>query len=119
MEREYLGHSVIKSGVRYAKQTCVRASADSDGETTVQPTPVRPRKPVFYVDVPTLIVSIAVGYPLGVAATSALTGQGALGGIIGIFVTMLGFGFIRRRGHARSERGGGFGGVRADPEKWS
>lgn len=75
------------------------------GGATGQPTPIAGRKPVFHVDVPTLVLSIVVGYPLGVVATTALTGQGALGGIVGIFTTMLIFGFIRRRMQIRVERG--------------
>lgn len=67
--------------------------------------PAIQRGPWFYVDVPTLILSMAVGYPLGVWVTTALTGQGALGGIVGIFATMLVFGFIRRRMQVRSKRG--------------
>ena len=41
-----------------------------------QPTPAPRRHPWFYVDIPTLILSVAAGYPLGVLATAALTGQG-------------------------------------------
>lgn len=70
-----------------------------------RPPPGVRRNPWFYVDILTLMLSIAVGYPLGMLVTTALTGQGALGGVVGIFVTMLVFGFIHRRIQLRGERG--------------
>ena len=70
-----------------------------------RPPPGVRRKAWFHVDIPTIILSIMVGYPLGMVVTTALTGQGALGGIVGVFVTILVFGFIRRRIQVRGERG--------------
>lgn len=63
------------------------------------------REPVFYIDIPTIILAGLVGFPLGGALADALTGQPGLGGIVGFFVMMLVFGYFRRRLEIRGERG--------------
>ncbi|HET9065244.1 MAG TPA: hypothetical protein VFN22_05455 [Gemmatimonadales bacterium] len=62
-----------------------------------RPAPGVHREPIFHIDIPTLILSIVVGFPVGTAAAIALTGQPGMGGFVGIFPVMLVFGYFRRR----------------------
>lgn len=70
-----------------------------------RPPPGVHRQAWFHVDIPTLILSFVVGWPLGSWIAAALTGQQALGGIIGSIAMMLVFGFFRRLLQKRGETG--------------
>lgn len=68
-----------------------------------RPPPGVHREARFHVDIPTMILSFMVGWPLGSVLAESLTGQQALGGIMGSIVMMLPFGFVRRQMQKRSQ----------------
>jgi hypothetical protein len=80
-----------------SREDCERRNHWKDMWSMLEPPPGVVRKKVFHVGLVTFVLALMVGFPLGSMVAVSLFGQPGLGGIIGIFLMMLVFGFINQR----------------------